>query len=128
MNTNSTVTRLTGALTATTRSTNLALSLSAISLAALVTACGAETDASDPVTRSEKGVEAVQNYAGDPWEQRFLAAYSDRALVDSAEAWTRRLVAVQDHATGPYDQDPNTSAEAWTRRLEAIQGTRDQLS
>ncbi|RYP88930.1 hypothetical protein EKO23_00370 [Nocardioides guangzhouensis] len=29
------------------------------------------------------------------------------------------------HATNPYRQDPRTSAEAWTRRLEAVQGSGD---
>jgi hypothetical protein len=143
VNTNSTITRLTGGLAATTRSTTLALSLSAVSLAALVTACGAETDPSGPATRQATVAEAAQNYAGDPWEQRFVAVYySDRALSD---AWQRHpellrrsagttdggrppaRPGVQDHTVGPYDQDPDTSAEAWTRRLEAVQGTRDRL-
>jgi hypothetical protein len=144
MNTNSTITRLTGAIDAIDLSTNLVLSLSAVSLAALVTACGAETHSSDPVTRSDTVVEAPQNYAGDPWEQRFVAGYySDRALSD---AWQRHpellrrsadttdggrppaRPGVQHHTAGPYDQDPSTSAEAWTRRLEAVQGASDQRS
>ena len=29
------------------------------------------------------------------------------------------------HTADPYRQDPNTSAEAWRRRLEAVQGTGD---
>ena len=87
MNTNITLTRLTGALATTVLSTNLVLSLSAVSLAAMVTACGAETDSSDPATRSDKVAEAAQNYAGDPWEKRFTAVYySDRALSD---VWQR---------------------------------------
>ncbi|WP_167880426.1 hypothetical protein [Nocardioides guangzhouensis] len=125
MNTNSAITRLTGPLAATNLSTNLALALSAVSLAALATACGSETDPSDPVTRSDNVAEAAQNYGRDPWEQRFPAVYSDRVLSDSAEAWTRRLEALQHRTAGPYDQDPDTSAEAWTRRLEAVQGTSD---
>ena len=88
MNTNTT----TREAAATVLSTKLVLSLSAIPLAALVTACSAGTNPSAPVARSDTVAEAVQNYAGDPGD--------------------------------PYDQDPNTSAEAWTRRLEAIQGTR----
>ena len=140
MNTNIATTSKTGSLAATVMTTNLILSLSAVSLAALVTACGAETNPSDPVTRPDKVAEAVQNYAGDPWEQRFMAVYySDRAMSD---VWQRhpellrRSVTmtddgrpparpgVRDHTVGPYDQDPNTSAEAWTRRLKALQGTR----
>ena len=138
MNTNITATSKSIALAAPVLSTNLVLSLAAVSVAALVTACGAET--SDPVTRSDKVAEAAQNYAGDPWEQRFAAVYySDRAMSD---VWQRHpellrrpatmtddgrppaRPGVRDHTVGPYDQDPNTSAEAWTRRLEAVQGTR----
>ena len=69
--------------------THLALSLSAVTLAALVTACGAEADPSDPVTRSDKVAGAAQDYAGevDPAQRRYLASYfSDRAMSD---AWQR---------------------------------------
>ena len=131
----------TGSLAATVLSTNLVLSLSAVSLAALVTACGAETDPSDPVTRSDKVAEAAQNYAGDPWEKRFTGGLLQRprhlgrlAAAPGAPPAPRDMTddgrpparpGVRDHTVGPYDQDPNTSAEAWTRRLEAVQGMRD---
>jgi len=69
--------------------THLVLSLSAVSLAALVTACGAEAEPSEPTTRSDKVAEAAQNYAGelDPAQRRFLAVYySERAMSD---VWQR---------------------------------------
>ena len=140
MNTNSITASKTAPLAGTPLSTNLVLSLSALSLAALLTACGAQTNPSDPVTRPDKVAEAAQNYAGDPWEQRFAAVYySDRAMSDVWQRHPKLLrhpadttddkrpparPGVRDHTVGPYDQDPNTSAEAWTRRLEAVQGTR----
>ena len=69
--------------------THLALSLTAVSLAALVTACGTDTDPSEPETRSDKVAEAAQEYAGevDPAQRRYLTRYySDRAMSD---AWQR---------------------------------------
>ena len=69
--------------------TQVVLSLSAVSLSALITACGAETDPSDPVTQSDKVAEAAQNYAGegDPAQRKYLARdFSDRAMSD---AWQR---------------------------------------
>ena len=69
--------------------THLVLSLTAVSLSALITACGAETDPSDPATQSDKVAEAAQNYAGevDPAQRKYLARYySDRAMSD---AWQR---------------------------------------
>jgi len=67
MNTNTT----TREAAATVLSTKLVLSLSAIPLATLVTACSAGTNPSAPVARSDTVAEAVQNYAGDPGERRF---------------------------------------------------------
>jgi|SoiMethySBSTD1v2_1073268.scaffolds.fasta_scaffold4066871_1 hypothetical protein len=89
MNTD-TSTRRTGGRAATVRASSLILSLTAVSLAALGTARGAEAAPSEPLTRSDTVAEAAGDYTA-----------------------------------GPYDQDPNTSAEAWTRRLEAVQGTSD---
>jgi hypothetical protein len=65
----------------------LSLGLVAATFAVLVTACGAETADSPPVTRSDKVAQEAQDYAGDPWEQRFLTLYfSDLAMSD---VWQR---------------------------------------
>lgn len=105
--------------------THLVVSVSAVSLAALVAACGAEAEQPDPITRANKVSEKALDYAGDPWEQRFLRIYwSDRAMSD---VWQRHPELLQGtpvdgtlrarpgfrgNAFDAYRQDPATSARA----------------
>ena len=124
--------------------THLVVSMSAVSLAALVSACGAEADQPEPITKANDVTERAHQYAGnpagvlDPAQRRFLEVYwSDRAMSD---VWQRHPELLQGSVAGgalrarprfvgsafdAYQQDPETSARAWTLRLQAIQGTRD---
>jgi hypothetical protein len=117
---------------------HLVVSVSAVSLAALVAACGAEADQPEPITKANDVSEKAQDYAGDPWEQRFLRIYfSDRAMSDvwqrhpellrgtAVDRTVRPRPGFRGNAFDPYRQDPATSARAWTLRLEAIQGAGD---